>query len=73
MASQPDKFLTIEDVVALFPGRTRGSLYTERHRGRGLGAMATMVGARLYWKRDAINEWFDEQTRDEAERASARG
>ena len=70
MSSQSD-YLTIEDVVALFPGRTRGAIYAERHLGLGLGAMATLVGKRLYWKRSAVDEWFDQkQARDEAERAS---
>jgi len=71
MASQ-SAYLTIEQVVDLFPGRTRGAIYAERHLGLGLGAMATQVGKRLYWKRSDVDEWFDQkQAHDEAERVSA--
>ena len=70
MASQSD-YLTIEDVVRLFPGRTRGAIYAERHLGLGLGAMATKVGARLYWRRSAVDQWFDEQLAHEASTRAA--
>jgi predicted DNA-binding transcriptional regulator AlpA len=61
MTSQtPSDFLTIEEVAALF-GRSRESLYTERHRGSGLGALGVSVGKRLYWRRADIDDWFDRQ------------
>ena len=61
MTSQTSSdFLTIEEVAALF-GRSRESLYTERHRGSGLGALGVPVGKRLYWKRSQIDDWFDSQ------------
>ena len=65
-------YLTIEDVVALFPGRSRGAIYTERHKGVGLGAIATQVGNRLYWRAGDVDRWFDEQMAREASTASAR-
>ena len=68
--SSPSDYLTIEDVAALF-GRTRGSIYTERHKGLGLGSMATKVGARLYWRRSAVDEWFDQQLQHEASTRAA--
>ena len=57
----PGDFLTIEEVAALF-GRSRESLYTERHRGSGLGALGVPVGKRLYWRRADIDAWFDSQS-----------
>ena len=71
MASQSDSYLTVEDLVALFPGRTRGAIYAERHLGLGLGAMATQVGKRLYWRRADVEEWFDEQMSNEASTRAA--
>ena len=53
-------FLTIEEVAALF-GRSRESLYTERHRRSGVGSLGVSVGKRLYWRRADIDAWFDEQ------------
>jgi predicted DNA-binding transcriptional regulator AlpA len=60
MSQTPSDFLTIEEVAALF-GRSRESLYTERHRGSGLGALGRPVGKRLYWRRGDIDAWFDRQ------------
>ena len=55
-------FLTIEEVAALF-GRSRESLYTERHRGSGVGTLGVQVGRRLYWRRADIDTWFDRRQR----------
>ena len=56
----PSDFLTIEEVADLF-GRSRESLYTERHRRSGVGSLGVSVGKRLYWRRADIDAWFDEQ------------
>lgn len=54
-------FLTVEEVIALFPGRSRSSIYVERTRGEGIGTLAVKVGRRLYWRRSDIDAWFDAQ------------
>ena len=59
MASKSE-YLNVEDVAALF-GRSRASIYVERHKGEGLGALGVQVGKRLFWRRADVDAWFEQK------------
>lgn len=60
-----DEYLDIAQVAAI-GNRTIGAIYTERHRGVGLGALGVRVGHRLVWRKSDIDNWFEEQQKQKA-------
>lgn len=62
--------LTIEEVSAL-TRRKPTALYTERHRGIGIGALGVAVGRRILWRRADIDAWFSAQLEAQREAVGA--
>ena len=66
----PTKFLGVEEVAALFPGQTPGSLYTQRHRGEAPGALGVKVGRRIVWREADLDAWYDRQRAEQLQEAA---
>lgn len=61
-----DEYLVLEQILPI-GDRTPSAIYSERHRGVGLGALAVKVGKRLVWRRSDVERWFEEQRQKAAE------
>lgn len=58
MTTQP---LTIEAMIAMFPGTTRGMW--AQHRYRGTGPKYFKVGRTVYYRPEDVDEWITANTR----------
>lgn len=63
--TRPGEFLSVAELAALLH-RTPSSIYTERHRGEGVGALGIRVGRRLLWRRSDLDRWWDRQIEETA-------
>lgn len=62
--------LTIED-VSEFIGLPVSTIYSQRYKRVGVGALALRIGRHLRWRPEDIDRWLDEQSeqaRKEADR-----
>jgi len=64
MAIANSGYLNVEELAEMF-GRTVGSVYTERHRGEGIGALGVRVGRRLFWRPADIDAFFEQRQREQ--------
>jgi len=39
----------------------KSTIYDQRHRGVGIGALAIKVGRHLRWRWEDVDRWLDEQ------------
>lgn len=53
--------LTIEDMLARYPGTTKQSW--AQHRYRGTGPRFIKVGRRVYYRLEDVEAWEEEQSR----------
>ena len=66
----PTKFLGVEEVAALFPGQTPGSLYAQRTRGLNPGALGVKVGRRILWRESDLDVWYEQQRAEQLQEAA---
>ncbi|GAA0657225.1 hypothetical protein GCM10009535_40310 [Streptomyces thermocarboxydovorans] len=51
---------TLRDIVD-FTGLPPRTIYDQRHRGVGIGALAFKVGTQLRWDWDDVDAWVSQQ------------
>ena len=56
-----EQLLKISDVSKV-AGLPESTIYQQRHRRVGLGAVAIRVGRHLRWRPEDIEAWLDEQS-----------
>lgn len=56
--------------VSRVVGLPVGTLYQQRHRRVGVGALAIVVGRHLRWRPEDIEAWLDEQSAKAREEAA---
>lgn len=61
MTQELRKLLEIEEVSTIV-GLPIPTLYQQRHKRVGIGALALRVGRHLRWRPEDIERWLDEQT-----------
>jgi hypothetical protein len=62
MGKSPDQdFITIEELVELFPSLTPGAIYSARSRGQEPASLGVRVGKRLLFRRSDVLDWFERQ------------
>ena len=57
-----DRMLTIEEMIELFPGTTRGSWAQMRFRGAG-GPPYTKVGKKIFYSERSVAAWVESTLR----------
>lgn len=70
MSTRISDYLGIEETARLF-GTSPVALYTQRARGQNPGALGVRIGRRVIFRRDAIDEWYEREMREQL--AAVRG
>jgi hypothetical protein len=64
----PD-FLTVEEVATL-TRRKPAAIYTERHRGEGIGTLGVKIGQRILFRRSDLDAFFDQARAEQLQRSA---